>query len=164
MVFCGLGGVNGLYQVIGSVGKPVRNKAVRWFHLNRDSFSHRLLQTLITFILIDFTWIFFRANRFLDAIAIIREIVGAHNLWIFFDSSLYQCGLSQRDFLLMLFSIGILFMADCLKYKGINVREVIARQDYWFRWGVLSFSVLFILLVGIWGIGYDASSFLYFQF
>lgn len=162
--FVAWGGLNGLYQVIGSMTRPVRDKMLLIFHLNRKTFSHKLLQTLTTFLLIDFTWIFFRANRFLDAFSIIKKIGTAQNPWIFFDSSLYQCGLSQRDFQLMLFSIGILFGADCLKYKGICIREVIARQDYWFRWGVIAFGILFILLVGVWGTGYNAASFIYFQF
>lgn len=80
------------------------------------------------------------------------------------DGSLYDLGLSQKSFQIMLLSLAILLFADVMKYKGICVRKVILQQDWWFRWLVITDSVLIISLVGIWGVGYDASSFIYFQF
>ena len=64
----------------------------------------------------------------------------------------------------MLLCVGVLLAADACKYRGVRVREAIARQDVWVRWLVFSASVRFILLVGVWGPGYDANSFIYFQF
>ena len=158
------GGLNGLYQVIGSVLKPVRDNLVDLLHLNRKSFGHRVLQTVMTFCFVDFAWIFFRAKRLKEALQIIKSMIHIHNPWILFDQSLYQCGLSQREFLLMLCAIAVLIFADCMRYRGINIRQAIARQDYWFRWIVISGAVLLLLLFGVWGSSYDAASFIYFQF
>lgn len=158
------GGLNGLYQVVGEALQPVRDKLVSLLHLNRESFGHKLAKMACTLFLVDFSLIFFRANRFRDAIEIIRQICTVNNPWILFDGSLYECGLDARNFWVAIFCIGILLFADYFKFRGISLREVIVRQDYWFRWLVISLAICGILIFGIWGTEYDAAGFLYFQF
>ena len=53
------GGLNGLYQILGEILKPVRDKVVSVLELNRESLGHKLLQMIGTFIFIDFSLIFF---------------------------------------------------------------------------------------------------------
>ena len=158
------GGLNGLYQTIGEVLQPVRDRLVSVLHLNRQSFGHKLAKMAVTLFLVDFSLIFFRANRFRDAIEIIKQIWTVKNPWILFDGSIYDCGLDSRNFWVMMVCIGILLFADYFKHKGIAVRKIITEQDYWFRWLVISFSVCAILIFGIWGTEYNAAGFLYFQF
>lgn len=158
------GGLNGLYQVAGEILKPVRDKFVTLFHLNRNSIGHRAIQMIGTFLLVDFTWIFFRANSFTEAFTIIYQIFHVKNPWILFDGSLYGCGLDYKNFSLMLFSIFLLLLSDWLKQRKIAVREIIAKQDAWCQVLFIAFSVVFILIFGIYGTSYDASKFIYFQF
>ena len=158
------GGINGLYQVTGEILQPVRDKLVNLLHLNRESLGHKLIHIAGTFILVDFSWIFFRANHFSDALRIIKSILAAGNRWILFDGSLYKCGLDRKNFQLMLVGIGILLFADYFKHKGIKIRDIIIRQDYWFRWAFIAVSIAAILTVGIWGPNYNAANFIYFQF
>lgn len=159
------GGCNGIYQVVGELSKPVRDKMVSFFQLNRESLGHKMLHVIGTFLLVDFSWIFFRADGVSDAIRIIKRIFTAKNPWIFFyNDSLYQCGLDRKNFLLVLICIGILVFADYCKLKGIQIRKVIERQDYWFRYIFIAFAVWGILLFGIWGSGYNEANFIYFQF
>lgn len=158
------GGLNGLYQVLGDLTAPLRDRAVRVLGLRRDSFGHRLLQTAVTFVLVDLSWVFFRADRFLDALQILKNMATVHNPWILFDGSLYTCGLDSKNFALMLICIGILLFADVCKKRGVCIRQAVARQDYWFRCLFFAFSVCAILTFGIWGPGYNAAGFIYFQF
>lgn len=158
------GGLNGLYQVVGEILQPVRDKLVSILHLNRESLGHRLVHIIGTFILIDFSWIFFRADSLQEAFAIIRSMGSVKNLWILFDGSLYNCGLDEKNFRLMLLGIVILLFADFCKKKGIRIRDVILKQDYWFRWVFIAFVVSGILTFGIWGPNYNDANFIYFQF
>lgn len=75
--FVAWGGINGLYQIIGEILQPARDKAVSLLKLNRNTFSHRMMHIACTFALVDLSWIFFRANRFLDAFNIIKSIFTA---------------------------------------------------------------------------------------
>ncbi|MDO4459951.1 MAG: MBOAT family O-acyltransferase [Clostridia bacterium] len=162
--FVAWGGLNGIYQIIGEVLQPVRDKAVKILNLNRDSIGHKLAHILGTFILIDFSWIFFRASRFIEALAIIKSMIFTYNPWILFDDSLYKCGLSAKNFRLMLFCIAILIFVDICKHKGIKIREIILKQDYWVKWIAIPIMIAFLLLFGKYGPAYDAANFIYFQF
>ena len=81
-----------------------------------------------------------------------------------FDVYLYSCGLDYKNFHLMLISILILVFADYCKTRGIRIRDVIIKQDYWFRWLFISISIVVILTFGIWGPNYNEANFIYFQF
>ncbi len=158
------GGLNGLYQVMGSLLKPVRKRAGAFLQLKEDSLSHRLARGVITFVLIDFAWLFFRAENMTEAVCILKSMLTVHNPWILFDDSLYGLGLSAKSFRIIPIALGILLFADVMKYKGICIRKVILQQDYWFRWLTIVGSILLISLVGIWGSAYNAADFIYFQF
>lgn len=158
------GGINAVYQIVGEILQPVRDRMAAFFHLNRRSLGHRLIHILGTFLLVDLSWIFFRADGIRDALAIIRQIFTVRNPWILFDGGLYECGLDSKNFGLLLICIGVLFFADCCKYRKIQVRDVIMRQDYWFQCIFTVFAVSVILIFGIWGPAYNAANFIYFQF
>lgn len=162
--FIAWGGMNGLFQILGSLLKPLRDKAVKVLHLNRNSFSHKVYKTAATFWLVTLAWVFFRANSFKDGLRIIKRMLLAKNIWILFDDSLFRLGLDWKNFMVMLLAIALLAAVDMLKKRGIVVREVICRQELWFRWLVLIASIMGILLFGMWGSGYNAATFIYFQF
>lgn len=162
--FVAWGGLNGLYQIAGELLQPARDRAVEVLHLNRESIGHKAAKAVGTFLLVDFSWIFFRAPQFREAFAIIRQMVTVRNPWVLFDDSLYQCGLDGRNFRLMLLCLLVLMFADLCKLKGIQVRGVLMAQDFWFRCCFLVFAVCVILTFGIWGPGYNEASFIYFQF
>lgn len=157
------GGLNGLYQVLGEISAPVRDWFVRILRLNRNSLGHKLFQIILTFVLVDFSWIFFRADAFRNSLTIIKNMF-TFNPWILVDGSLYTCGLDDKNFRLMLICIFVLILADLCKHMGIKIREVVARQDWWFRSIFFVFSICFILTFGIWGPGYNGANFIYFQF
>lgn len=156
--------MNGLYQVVGEALQPVRDKLVFILHLNRDSLGHKAVQILRTFILVDFSWIFFRADNMADAISIVKSMITVYNPWILFDNSLYACGLSEKSFQLMIIAIFVLAFADFCKLRKIRIRDVVIHQDYWFQWIFIALAVAFILTFGIWGPNYNAANFIYFQF
>lgn len=158
------GGLNGIYQIIGENLQPLRDKAVNFLGLHRESLAHKMMKAIVTFVLVDFAWIFFRANNVNDAFEIISSMFKVNNPWILFDGSIYTCGLDIKNYWVMIFSIFILLFADYCKYKGIKIREVIVKQDYWFRWVFVAVVISVILTFGIWGPNYSESNFIYFQF
>lgn len=160
------GGLNGAFQIIGAALMPLRNKAVELLRIQRKSLGHRLYKVAATFCLINFTWIFFRADGARKAIEIIERMFedGGANFWIFFDGSLYGLGLDQKDFLVMLFAMLVLFVVSFCNYRGISVRQVISKQWLPWRWLCYLLAIFFVLIYGIYGPAYDAGAFIYFQF
>jgi D-alanyl-lipoteichoic acid acyltransferase DltB (MBOAT superfamily) len=158
------GGLNGLYQVIGGWLKPIREKLCVVTNVRIDSFGHKIFKALVTFVLVDLAWVFFRANTLKDAATIISAMLHTQNHWVLFDSSLYGLGLDQKEFTLMIVSIAILGLVDIAKHYGVCIREAILKQDYLVRLVCFVICVSFILMFGIWGPGYSSANFIYFQF
>ena len=158
------GGLNGLYQVLGEALAPARDKACIHLGLHREKACHKIAQGIITFLLIDFSWIFFRAADFTQAASVIRSIFTAANPWVLFDGSLYGCGLDRKNFTLMLLGIGLLFLADLCKRRGLALHRVLLGQDWWARIVLIAAAILALLVFGKWGPGFNQASFIYFQF
>ncbi len=158
------GGLNGLFQVIGSELKPLREKFFRLFHVKTESFSHKLSQVILTFLLVDVTWIFFRADTISNAFAMFHQMFSSFNPWIFFDGTLFTLGLSVIDFWITIAAIAVLAAVDVMHHKGIPIREKICKQGVLFRWALYYGVIFAILLFGIYGPGFDAAQFIYFQF
>lgn len=158
------GGLNGLFQVIENLTKPLRNKIVDICHIDRKVFSHRLLKIVVTFLLVDFTWLFFRAATINDALIMLKRMVTGWNPWVIFNGSLLQMGLDGADMLILVISLVILFIVDFCKYQKVHLTGWLCRQGMWFRWMIYLGMLFFILIFGIYGPAYDASQFIYFQF
>ena len=73
-------------------------------------------------------------------------------------------GLDFKDLFVLFLSLEILAFVSILQYLGIQIRECISRQNIVFRYMVYVMSVVFIIIFGIYGAAYDATSFIYFQF
>ena len=73
-------------------------------------------------------------------------------------------GLNQKNFIVLLVVLVILLIADIVKYNHRTVREGIFSLMIVSRWTVIVVAVLSILIFGIWGSGYEAVNFIYFQF
>ena len=158
------GALNGIFQIIGEKLKAIRDWCAQKLRTNRENASNKIYKIITTFILIDFTWIFFRANSLKTALNMIKSIFTVYNPWILFDDSLYKLGLNIKEFQFMILSIIILFIADFIKWKGYSVREWVYKQNICFRWSFYIISILVVLVFGIWGPAYNESAFIYFQF
>ena len=158
------GCLNGMYQVIGEWLKPVKQKLVQLFRVDVTAFSHRLLRMLTTFVLVDISWIFFRAS-FRQGLEILKRILGlAEGVWFTWGDNLEIMGLTPQTRNLLVVALAILLIADICKYRGIRIIDWICRQGLWLRWLVYYTAIFGILIFGVYGPGFDASQFIYFQF
>lgn len=156
--------LNAVYQIIGGLSLKARERAAAVLLLRRDGVVFRLMRMAVTFALIDFSWIFFRARSLQEAFRVIRSVLTHHNVRILWDGSLWGSVISEQNFFVMVVGILILLAADFLKYRGVRVREWIQKQKFWVRYLLVTASVVLILILGIWGPEYDEAGFLYFQF
>ncbi len=156
--------LHGLFQVIGQMTHPLKERITCKFKIKTGAASYKLGQMFITFCLVNFAWIFFRAETFTQAMGILRNIAAQWNPWILIDGSIYLLGLSSNSFWVTVFASGVLLLVSIIQYKGIKVRERFAAQNLAFRW-LLSLGLIFsIIIFGIYGPGYSESQFIYFQF
>lgn len=161
--FVAWGLLNGILQTVADCRTYVIRKVPFLQTEEKCTVSYKIRKTIITFYLISFTWIFFRAEGMRDAFCLIQNMCEM-NWYILFDGSLFLLGVSEKNFRLLVLCIGILLFVDYLKYKKIDVVELIMKQEWWFK-GLIYLSLfMMIVLFGYYGNEYDASQFIYFQF
>ncbi len=159
------GGLNGLYQVIGDIKDRcivrIKKMDLKEWKTRENNIGIRML---LTFVLIDFSWIFFRSESISKGLDILQSMKNATNIHILFDGTLSSAVLSHKSFGVMICGILILMASDLLKRNGICVRAWIQKQGYATRLMVMTVSIVTIFIFGIYGPAYDAAGFIYFQF
>lgn len=156
------GGLHGIYQVIGDILKPLRKNIIKKFNIKTEVFSFKLLQTLCTFTLVNFAWIFFRANSFSDAKILIKNMF-TFNPWMLTNGGLFKLGLDGKDFFIGVVGILVIVLINILQ-RRCGLRNEFNKQNSMFRWAVYIVMIMCILTFGIYGPGYNIEQFIYFQF
>lgn len=82
---------------------------------------------------------------------------------ILWDGSLMQLGMDAKDYLILLAGTLLLITVSMIQRKG-KVRDQIAACPYVARVAIWYGLFLVVLLTGVYGIGYEASQFIYNQF
>ncbi|MCM1264185.1 MAG: MBOAT family protein [Butyrivibrio sp.] len=173
--------LNGAYQVMAEAfmeinlsmqkffNKLVPGRIVKKDHIDKADneagyFSKNLFRTMITFLMVTFTWLFFRAGSLSEGVRIIVKMLSDNNWMIFFDGSLYNLGVEKNYMQILMASIMLLFIVDWHKYKGLDMAEWLLKQGYFFRVLIIMVLLFVILLYGCYGEIYDIQQFIYFQF
>lgn len=86
------------------------------------------------------------------------------NPWIFFDGTLCALGLDEQNFGLLILLIILLAAVDIFNERGRTVRGIVASQQLPFRWAVYLAGIAAVLVLGMYGPGFDPSSFIYADF
>lgn len=158
------GVLNGLYQVVGDMTKGVRGKMCRAFRVNTETDCIKVARMIVTFILVDFSWLFFRASGTNEAFYLVNQIFTNFKLENIWGKNIYNFGLNEANIRLLLFSVLIILIADMFKRRRICIRQWIYRQNALFQIVFVALVVVWIVSRGIWGRNYDIAGFIYFQF
>lgn len=162
------GGLHGIFIIGESAAASFKNKIIKIFNLNTTQSVHQI-SIFTTFILVCFSWIFFRANSIKEAIYIVRNLfVGIDeqlNYFLIFLSrkesfswllSSGWPGVSQIDLIIALTTLsGFIW----LESKPTFWRKLFESHKL-FRWSVYYVAIILILFLGV----FNHSQFIYFQF
>ncbi len=154
------GALNGFYLLFAVWTSDLRSNIRERTGLARHKNLLEIWQILIIFLLICFSWIFFRAQNLHDAIYIITQLPhGWHHLGLnqvaFYDTF----GLHRQDFMLSAALIGVLMIVHRAQNHG-SIRHMLAQRPTWVRW---SFYYMLMLGIVFWG-EQGRNAFIYFQF
>ena len=154
------GVLHGLYQVIGKLLKPLREKALDAMGISRDSKGLAFLRQGVTFMLVCFAWIFFRANSMADALLVIRKIFTDWSLTgEYFRSTMDHMGLTPVTALISVFSICVMNRMDIGQLRLAREGDGMV-PAFRYAYVVWTIAIAWLLLLA----GDGASSFIYFQF
>jgi alginate O-acetyltransferase complex protein AlgI len=147
------GALHGFYMLFSSWIEPLRRPMYTWFGLARWPRLCKAFQVVITFHLVLFSWIFFRANTIHDAWIILQR------LWIW-PTGHQIVALGKIEMVIALASLTLLEAVQ-LKQRQGSFRQHLADKPAWLRWFLYYGLVMIILLFGMMA---TEKQFIYFQF
>lgn len=156
------GTLHGAYQVIEKVMEPLSKKVIKKFKINTEAFGYKFYQVIRTFILVDFAWIFFKANSLSAAFKLINNMF-YFNPWVLRDGSIYNLGLTDKEFGISILGIVVILVVNLLQRKN-NLYWWLQSKNMAARWSVYLAAALIIIIFGVYGPEYNPQQFIYFQF
>jgi D-alanyl-lipoteichoic acid acyltransferase DltB (MBOAT superfamily) len=156
------GALNGFYLIFALITQNVRNKIVSFVGINKLPRLYHAIQILVTFILIDIAWVFFRAHSVKDAIYILQSICTTTGGDII--QLLHWKGIGQLTPSLGILSKGIavILLLELVHnvQKGGSIIEPVNTRPWFIRWGLYYLFVFTLLYLS----ASTHAQFIYFQF
>ena len=152
--------LNGLYQAAGMITQPLRQRCLRRLGLRENGRLVPVVRCVLTFGFITASWILFRSETIGQAVYVVKHILLILRYGFGLDSLLSQIPLRQ----LRLIPLSMLpFLWEDIRVAGGKTRLPELHSPFAY-WSVLLLLLLAVSVFGIYGLGFDAHEFVYFQF
>ena len=153
------GALHGIYQIVGHLTLPYRNRLLDKTGLARREGLVRTLRTLATFVLVDFAWLFFRARSVGEAFVLVKKLFTAWSTPI--GEVFSGMGFTLVGALTVLFGILTLIIIDRL----LVYEDTADGSDVLVKNGAFIYVIWVILLLWVVLLSKGlTSTFIYFQF
>ncbi len=129
----------------------------------KDKFGFRLFQVVRTVLLMSCLRMFDCYRDVPLTFRMFGSMFTGRNWNILWNGALLQLGLSVTDFAILAFGLLLLVTVSLLQRKG-SVRERLQTLPFGLHYVLIYGLFLCVLLMGAYGVGYDASQFIYNQF
>ncbi len=150
--------MQGVFQIAGALTLPFKEKLSVRFKIDRSKGFSLLMQRLITFVLINLSWLVFRAKSTKAALSMLGSIFTFAPI----GNSLPQ--LTIPDLIILAVALTIMFVTSYYKEKGHCIRDILAKTYLPLRWCIFLLGFAIVLIFGIYGPGYSDASFIYMNF
>lgn len=154
LTFMVWGAVHGIYYLVSQWTKNARERIYKQLNLDPDSIFIKCFRIFITFHLVCFAWIIFRADSMSHVAELIRNmcVIDLSNPGINSPLSWFELKVAVLAILLME-TVHVI-------QRRTSVREYLAHKPLWMRWAVYYVLIFSILVFG----QFNDIGFIYFQF
>ena len=160
-LFWGL--LHGVYQVVGEATLGLRDRF--WRALGCKA-APRFLRQLGCYLLVAFGFHFFRAQGLSTGLRMVLAAARGFSPAAFLDGSLLMLGLDGKDMLVLCLALGVMLAVSLRQERlaGNCLRSRIAALPLPLRWALWLTLLLAVLILGVYGPGYDRTQFIYMGF
>lgn len=145
------------FILCGSLIQPITGRINKLLHINTESWWFRILQMLRTTLIVLVGEVFFRAADVKTGFAILKRICTnfsfASLAGILADRSMK---IDAKDFAIIGVTLIIVLVVGLLQERGMHVRDSLNKRNIVLRWAILYALILFIVIFGAYGNGYEA--------
>lgn len=156
--------IHGIYQIIGDATNNSRKLVCELIDVDRTKPQYIWFRRGITFILVCFAWIFFRSESLPQAWDIVKRIFIGFEPWTLYEGGITAAGLNMSNLWVLFISVLVHICVSISGYNGNSVSGSVEKMHLLARWPVYLALLFAVLIFGIYGPGYAASQFIYFQF
>lgn len=153
---------NWLILVVSQELEPYYRRFHKNFSIGRRP-GYVFFQMMRTFLLVCCLNLFDCYDSLKDTLRMIMSLFTEGNWDILWNGALMNLGLAMSDYIILILGTGLLICVS-LKQQGGSVRDMIAGQNFLVKLGIWYGLFLMVVIFGVYGIGYDASQFIYNQF
>lgn len=147
-----------LLIMVGILLTPIFSKLIEKLKINIKSKSFELFQVLRTSTLVAFGMLLFRSTSFM------KFLINMKNIFTKVSFNILDYDLTKIDFILLLIYVVILIIVGIFEEKGVEVHKKLLASNLAIKYIVYFIIIMAIIILGIYGEGYDSSSFIYGQF
>lgn len=142
------GSIHGFFLITSLLSRSFRESMINFFKLPENYL--KVLRIFITFHLVTFAWIFFRANTLQDAWMFIARLITDWGR-VFIDSTTMVYGI---------LGIVVVLIIDTLRYRGSITLEKFTQYPAIVRWPCYYILIFAIIIIGV----ESNNAFIYYQF
>lgn len=146
--FLAWGLLHGIYQIVGD-----------WKNRHISVHLPKPLAVVVNFLMVNFAWIFFATSGLGTSIKTIAQIFRAGAL-----AGVKELGLVFGDYVIIGIGLILLLIIGIARSKGVKVTDWLFDRFFLIRWIAYIGIICAVVMVGIYGVGYDTSNFMYVQF
>ena len=152
---------NGFVIVLGMICKPLFDWMAKVLHVNTKTFAFKVWTIIRTYFVMVIGKVIVKAVNVPAAFTMMKMVLTDFMHFGNIRSRLNQMGMGGYDWLILMLSLLVLFIASLLQENGVNIRDKIEEKPMILRWIFYLFVIVFIMVFGIYGPGYNATEFIY---
>lgn len=154
---------HGLLQIIVHVFRKITQDSQGIGRL-RNTNIYTVISMAVTFLCVNFLWIFFRVENLNEALCIIKSIVFDFRLPENGIRCILEWGLDKYDYIVLVLALGYIFVTDVLREASLIHLDGKAGKAAGVQWVLLWILGFVVLIFGCYGLAFDSSNFIYFKY
>lgn len=157
------GGINGLISITERLLTPLWRKMKNTLGFNDRAALMKCVQSGYVIFMFGLVQVFFRSETLGQAADFLKGMLRL-NPYDLFNGRLFEFGMDRANFILAVLALLVQFTVSFLQRGGRSLRAQLDAQPLILRWGLVLAAIAAVVFFGIYGPGFDASQFIYFQF
>ena len=157
------GGLNGVISITERLLTPLWRRMRKALDFDDRSALMKCVQSVYVIFMFGFVQVFFRSESLKQAADFLKGML-RFDPYDLFNGKLFEYGMDRANFIITALSLLVLFIVSWIRRDGISLRSRIDKQPLVLRWGLVIAAIAAVVFFGVYGPGFDASQFIYFQF
>lgn len=153
-----------LIMVIGMLIEPISKFIISKLKIDISKKWYKIMQIIRTDVFVLIGMLIFRANTLKDAWHMLTSLFSFKSMEKLFNGQIFSLGFKISDLIVVIITTILMYIVGMIQEKGYCLRDEIASKKIILRWTIYYALIFSILIFGVYGKGYNASSFIYGNF